>query len=148
MPSCASSTPNARTRRYELAPPTPRSRLTRSQRLQADASRRSESVSKGGGQKKQDFFARLCSQRSKDFGVRLFGLNHDRNSVPFRRPARSRPSAATRAASASASLRLAVSSDSRAAFACTFARSASAVARAASSFTRCRAAFARSASAV
>jgi len=83
------------------------------------------------------------------------GLNHDRNRAP--KPdsflaalwhACSRPSAATRAASASASLRLAVSSDSRAAFASAFARSASAVARAASSFTRCREAFARSASAV
>ena len=83
------------------------------------------------------------------------GLNHDRNRAP--KPdsflaalwhACSRPSATTRAASASASLRLAVSSDSRAAFVSAFARSASAVARAASSFTRCRAAFARSASAV
>ena len=83
------------------------------------------------------------------------GLNHDRNRAP--KPvsflaalwhACSRPSAATRAASASASLRLAVSSDSRAAFASAFARSASAVARVASSFARCREAFARSASAV
>jgi hypothetical protein len=89
---------------------------------------------------------RSGGQRSRTHaadGIQKVRPNHFRNRAPklgwLLAAPWHRPSAAVRAASASASLRFAAASDSLAVCASAFARWASLVARSASSFVRCRA---------